>query len=94
VSVVTEDWQWRMVTPKKGDYASVPLTPAGRAEADKWTEANDGSARRTASAASCACRAPAYQLAGRQHAEDRNRRRRADALLRFARRRPPGGAPR
>jgi hypothetical protein len=42
VSVVTEDWQWRMVTPKKGDYASVPLTPAGRAEADKWTEANDG----------------------------------------------------
>jgi hypothetical protein len=31
-----------MVTPKKGDYASVPLTPAGRAEADKWTPANDG----------------------------------------------------
>ena len=43
VSVVTEDWQWRMVTPKKGDYSSVPLSPAGRAEADKWVEANDGS---------------------------------------------------
>jgi hypothetical protein len=43
VAVVTEDWQWRMVTPKKGDYASVPLNPAGRAEADKWVEANDGS---------------------------------------------------
>ena len=42
VSVVTEDWQWRMMTPKKGDYASVPLSVAGRAEADKWTEANDG----------------------------------------------------
>jgi hypothetical protein len=42
VSVVTEDWQWRMMTAKKGDYTSVPLTPAGRAEADKWTEANDG----------------------------------------------------
>jgi hypothetical protein len=42
VSVVTEDWQWRMMTPKKGDYSSVPLSPAGRAEADKWTEANDG----------------------------------------------------
>ena len=42
VSVVTEDWQWRMVTPKKGDYSSVPLSPAGRAEADKWVEANDG----------------------------------------------------
>ena len=26
VSVVTEDWRWRMVTPPKGDYASVPLT--------------------------------------------------------------------
>ena len=43
VTVVTEDWQWRMVTPKKGDYSSVPLSPAGRAEADKWVEANDGS---------------------------------------------------
>ena len=43
VTVVTEDWQWRMVTPKKGDYSSVPLNPAGRAEADKWVEANDGS---------------------------------------------------
>jgi len=42
VANVTEDWQWRMVTPKKGDYSSVPLTPAGRAEADKWVEANDG----------------------------------------------------
>ena len=42
VSVVTEDWQWRMVTPKKGDYSSVPLSVAGRAEADKWVEANDG----------------------------------------------------
>jgi hypothetical protein len=26
VSVVTEDWRWRMVTPPKGDYASVPMT--------------------------------------------------------------------
>jgi hypothetical protein len=42
VSVVTEDWQWRMMTPKKGDYASVPLTPAGRQAADTWTEAMDG----------------------------------------------------
>jgi hypothetical protein len=42
VSIVTEDWQWRMTTPKKGDWASVPLSVAGRAEADKWTEAMDG----------------------------------------------------
>lgn len=42
VSVVNEDWRWRMVTPPKGDYASVPLTNDGRAEADKWTPAMDG----------------------------------------------------
>ena len=42
VAVVNEDWRWRMVTPPKGDYASVPLNPAGTAEADKWTPAQDG----------------------------------------------------
>ena len=36
VSIVTEDWRWRMLTPPKGDYASVPLTPAGREAADAW----------------------------------------------------------
>jgi hypothetical protein len=42
VSVVTEDWLWRMVTPKKGDYASVPLNDQGTRVADTWTEAKDG----------------------------------------------------
>ena len=36
VSVVTEDWQWRMVTPMKGDYSSVPLNDASRRVADTW----------------------------------------------------------
>ena len=36
VAVVTEDWRWRMVTPPKGDYASVPLNARGRATADAW----------------------------------------------------------
>ena len=36
VSIVTEDWRWRMVTPPKGDTASVPLNPAGRKVADAW----------------------------------------------------------
>jgi hypothetical protein len=44
VSVVTEDWRWRMVTPPKGDYASVPLNPAGRAAADAWDLAADNAA--------------------------------------------------
>ncbi len=42
VSVVTEDWRWRMVTPPKGDYASVPLNPEGTKQADTWTTAMDG----------------------------------------------------
>ena len=43
VSIVTEDWRWRMVTPPKGDYASVPLTPEARKIADAWDPATDGS---------------------------------------------------
>ncbi|HET9832674.1 MAG TPA: hypothetical protein VFP91_13215 [Vicinamibacterales bacterium] len=36
VSVVTEDWRWRMVTPPKGDTSSVPLNAAGRKTAQAW----------------------------------------------------------
>jgi hypothetical protein len=41
VSVVSEDWLYRMVTPAKGDYASVPLNPEGRRVADGWDPAKD-----------------------------------------------------
>jgi hypothetical protein len=41
VSVVTEDWLYRMVTPAKGDYTSVPLNPAGRKLADGWDATKD-----------------------------------------------------
>src|SRR6266850_4443378 len=43
VSVVTEDWRWRMVTPPKGDYTSVPMTPEARKVADTWAVSKDGS---------------------------------------------------
>ena len=43
VSIVNEDWRWRMVTPPKGDYASVPLNPAGTKVADTWDPSKDGS---------------------------------------------------
>lgn len=36
VSVVSEDWRWRMVTPPKGDYASIPLNDAAKKAADAW----------------------------------------------------------
>jgi hypothetical protein len=41
VSIVTEDWRWRMVTPAKGDYTSVPLNPVGRKTADGWDPDKD-----------------------------------------------------
>lgn len=36
MSVVTEDWRWRMMTPPKGDYASVPLNAEGQKLANTW----------------------------------------------------------
>ena len=42
VSVVTEDWRFRMVTPPKGDYASVPLNAEARRVADAWDPSKDG----------------------------------------------------
>ena len=41
-AVVTEDWRWRMVTPPKGDYASMPLNAEGRRVADAWDPAEGG----------------------------------------------------
>lgn len=36
VAIVDEDWRWKMVTPSKGDYASIPLNADGRKAADAW----------------------------------------------------------
>ena len=59
VSVVTEDWRWRMRTPPKGDYASLPLTDAAIKVADSWDPARDAAAgeqcRPTVAPRSCAC---------------------------------------
>ena len=41
VSLVTEDWRWRMMTPPKGDYPSVPLNAEGRRVADGWDPAKE-----------------------------------------------------
>jgi hypothetical protein len=45
VSVVTEDWRWRMVTPPKGDYISIPLSDEGRRVAFAWDPQTDGSCK-------------------------------------------------
>jgi hypothetical protein len=44
VSVVTEDWRWRMVTPVRGDFANIPLAPAAYAVAGAWDPAKDEAA--------------------------------------------------
>jgi hypothetical protein len=44
VSVVTEDWRWRMVTPAKGDFAGVPLNAEARALGRTWDPAKDEAA--------------------------------------------------
>src|SRR5213593_4584578 len=44
VPLITEDWRVRMVTPKKGDYESVPISAEGRKVADAWDPAKDEAA--------------------------------------------------
>jgi hypothetical protein len=41
VSVISEDWRWRMVTPLKGDFASLPLNAEGRKAGEAWDPAKD-----------------------------------------------------
>jgi hypothetical protein len=44
VSVIDEDWHWRMITPPKGDYQSVPMTMEAKKVADQWDPAADEAA--------------------------------------------------
>lgn len=44
VAFVTEDWRFRMITPRKGDYQPVPMTPEARKIADAWDPAADEAA--------------------------------------------------
>ena len=41
VSVITEDWRWRMLTPKAGDVQSVPLNAEGTRVAKAWDLTRD-----------------------------------------------------
>ena len=41
VAIVTEDWRWRMVTPAKGDFTSVPLNQDGIKAAAAWNPDKD-----------------------------------------------------
>jgi hypothetical protein len=41
VSIVTEDWRFRMLVPPSGDYPGLPLNAAARAAAASWDPARD-----------------------------------------------------
>ena len=64
VSVVSEDWRYRMVTPPKGDFGGVPLNAEGRKAAEAWDPARE-------SASGDACRsygaAGVMRIPGRLH---------------------------
>ena len=44
VSVVSEDWRFRMVTPPKGDFTGITLNAEGRKVAGAWDPAKDEAA--------------------------------------------------
>lgn len=41
VSVIDDEWRWRMMTPAKGDFSFVPLNAEGRRVAGMWDLAKD-----------------------------------------------------
>lgn len=50
VGVITEDWRWRMVTPLRGDFASIPASPAAYPVGAAWDPAKDEAAGETCKA--------------------------------------------
>jgi hypothetical protein len=44
VSLITDDWRWRMVTPPKGDVLYLPVNDEGRRVAEAWDPAKDETA--------------------------------------------------
>ena len=94
VAYVTEDWRWRMVTPLKGDAASIPTNAEARKVIDAWDPAKDEAAGLQCKSygAPAIMRVPgtsAHHLARRHNSEDRDRRRPADSLAPFFRRSAP-----
>src|ERR1700736_417408 len=98
VSVVTEDWRWRMVTPIKGDFASIPLNAEGRKIGLAWDPAKDEAAGEQCKSYGAAA---IMRVPGRLHLtweDDRTLKIETDAgtqtrLLHFGAAQPPAGEP-
>ena len=44
VAVISEDWRWRMVTPARGDFPSIPMNLDAQLLAEAWDPAADKAA--------------------------------------------------
>ena len=44
VSVISEDWRWRMITPPKGDFANIPVNAEAKRVGEAWDPAKDEAA--------------------------------------------------
>src|SRR5438128_2722055 len=101
VSVVTEDWEFRMLTPPKGEFGglgSIPINDEGRRVANTWDPAKDEAAGEQCKSYG----APAVmRVPGRLHItwqDENNLRIDTDAgtqtrLLHFGVSKPPDGEP-
>ncbi len=44
VAIISEDWRWRMITPTRGDFPSIPLNLDAQRIAEAWDPAKDEAA--------------------------------------------------
>src|SRR5690349_23123802 len=44
VAIISEDWRWRMITPSRGDFPSIPMNLASQKIAEAWDPAKDEAA--------------------------------------------------
>ena len=44
VAIISEDWRWRMITPAKGDFPSIPMSRESQRVAEAWDPAKDTAA--------------------------------------------------
>jgi hypothetical protein len=44
VAIISEDWRWRMITPSRGDFPSIPMNMAAQKIAEAWDPAKDEAA--------------------------------------------------
>ena len=44
VAIISEDWRWRMITPARGDFPSIPMNIEAQKVAEAWDPAKDEAA--------------------------------------------------